>query len=122
VLPSRLEVPPPIDHGSSQTERWLRANRFKLVLALVIIEALLIAFGVLGFWLALVIAACVIVLYLLFARYLSGTAHELAMIAAASQAGGILVFALALAAVVFLVVVVVILALAVLVAIFVPRR
>jgi len=113
---------PTIDHGSSQAERLLYANRFKLTLGLVIVEALLVAFGALSFWLALVIAGCLLALYLLFRRELSGAPKELAWIVAASQALGALVFVLVLITAALVVVAVVVLAIAVLVSLFAERR
>ena len=111
-----------IEHGSSQSERFLHSNRFKLTLIVVIVEALLVAFGALSFWLAVVIASCLLVLYLLFRRELSGSPRELAWIVAASQALGVLVFVLALVTAVMVVVAIVVLAIAVLVALFAERR
>jgi len=111
-----------IEHGSSQSERFLRSNRFKLTLGVVIVEALFVAFGALSFWLAVVIAGCLLTLYLLFRRELSGSPRELAWIVAASQALGVLVFVLALVTVVMVVVAIVVLAIAVLVALFAERR
>jgi hypothetical protein len=111
-----------IEHGSSQSERFLSANRYKLILSIVIVEALLVAFGALSFWLAVVIAGCLLTLFLLFRRELSGSPRELAWIVAASQALGVLVFVLVLVTAVMVVVAIVVLAIAVLVALFAERR
>ena len=111
-----------IEHGSSQSERFLRSNRLKLTLGVVIVEALLVAFGALSFWLAIVIGGCLLALYLLFRRELSGSPRELAWIVAASQALGVLVFVLALVTAVMVVVAIVVLAIVVLVALFADRR
>jgi hypothetical protein len=111
-----------IEHGSSSAGRWLHANRFKLVLLLVIIEALFVAFGSLSLWLAVVVAGCLLALYLLFRNELSGSARELAWIVASSQAFGVLVFALVLVTVLLVVAAVVVLALAVLAALLVDRH
>ena len=113
---------PTIDHKSSQVERFLRANRYKLILGLVIAEALLVAFGALSFWLAVVIAGCLLVLYLLFRRELSGSLRELAWIVAASQALGVLVFVLVLVTAALVLVAVVVLAIAVLASLLAGRR
>jgi FtsH-binding integral membrane protein len=113
---------PTIDHKSSQTERFLHANRYKLILGLVIVEALLVAVGTLSFWLAVVIAGCLLVLYLLFRRELSGSPRELAWIVAASQALGVLVFVLVLVTAALVVVVVVVLAIVVLASLLADRR
>lgn len=113
---------PTIDHGSSQAERFLHSNRYKLTLGLVIVEAILVALGALSFWLAIVVAGCLLVLYLLFRRELSGSLRELAWIVAASQALGVLVFVLVLVTAALVVVAIVVLAIAVLVSLFVERR
>lgn len=113
---------PAIEHGSSQSERYLHANRFKLALILVIAEALLVAFGAFSLWLSVVIAGCLLALCLLFRRELSGTSRELAWIVAASQAAGVLVFVLALVTAVLIVIAVVVLAVAVIVALFLDHR
>jgi|SRR5450759_929123 len=114
--------PPTIDHGSSQAERFLYSNRYKLILSLVIVEALLVALGAISFWLAIVIAGCLLVLYLLFHRELSGSPRELAWIVAASQALGVLVFVLVLVTAALVVVAVVVLAIAVLASLLMDRR
>jgi hypothetical protein len=119
MLQERHQV---IDHGSSQIERFLHSNRYKLVLGLVIVEAILVALHVLGFWLAVVIAGCLLVLYLLFRRELSGPPSELAWIVAASQALGVLVFVLVLVTAALVVVAVVVLAIAVLASLLADRR
>ena len=111
-----------IDHGSSQIERFLHSNRYKLVLGLVIVEALLVAFGALSFWLTVVIAGCLLALYLLFRRELSGSPRELAWIVAGSQALGVLVFVLVLVTAALVVVAVVVLAIAVLASLLANRR
>lgn len=117
-----LGIETAIEHGSSRAERFLRANRFKLVLVLVIVEALLVALDALSFWLAVVVAGCLLALYLLFHRELSGTPRELAWIAAASQALGVLVFLLVLVTAVLVLVAVVALAIAVLASLVMDRR
>jgi len=114
--------PPTIDHESSQAERFLYSNRYKLILSLVIVEALLVALGAISFWLAIVIAGCLLVLYLLFHRELSGSPRELAWIVAASQALGVLVFVLVLVTAALVVVAVVVLAIAVLASLLMDRR
>lgn len=113
---------PTIDHRSSQIERFLHTNRYKLVLGLVIVEAILVALHALSFWLAVVIAGCLLVLFLLFRRELYGSPRELAWIIAASQALGVLVFVLVLVTAALIVVAVVVLAIAVLVALLSDRR
>jgi hypothetical protein len=113
---------PVIDHGSSHAERFLYANRYKLTFGLVIAEAILVALGALSFWLAVVIAGCLLTLYLLFRRELSGSPRELAWIVAVSQALGVLVFVLVLVTAALVVAAIVVLAIAVLVSLFADRR
>ncbi|MGD0272731.1 MAG: hypothetical protein ABSB96_03265 [Gaiellaceae bacterium] len=111
-----------IEHGSSKSSRFLHANRFRIALIIVIVEALLVAFNAIALWLAVVIAAGVLVLYLLGRHELSGSARELAWIVAASQAVGVLVFVLTLVAIVLVIVALVVLALAALGALLIERR
>ncbi len=111
-----------IEHGSSKPGRFLHENRFRIALIIVIVEALLVAFGAIALWLAVVVAAGVLVLYLLGRNELSGSARELAWIVAASQAVGVLVFFLTLVAIVVVIVALVVLALAALGALLFERR
>jgi hypothetical protein len=122
MAPKNEMEPFAIEHGSSKASRSLHANRFRIALVIVVVEALLVAFGVIPFWLAIAIAAGVLALYLFGRRELSGTARELAWIAAASQAVGILVFVFALIAIVLVVIALVVLAVAVLGALLLERR
>jgi len=114
--------PRTIDHGSSKWERFVRVNRYKLALAVVIVEALLVALGGISLWLAVIIGGLALVLYLLVRQELSGIGRELAWVGAASQAIGVLVFVLVLVAAFLVILVVVMLALAVLGALFWERR
>ena len=111
-----------IEQGSSKSSRFLHANRFRIALIIVIVEALLVAFNAIALWLAVVIAAGVLVLYLLGRKELSGSARELAWIFAASQAVGVLVFFLTLVAIVVVIIALVVLALTALGALLVERR
>jgi hypothetical protein len=122
VAPSIEQSPVAIEHGSSRAAGFLHANRFRLALVIIIVEALLVAFGALALWLAVTIAAAVLVLYLFGRKELSGSARELAWIVAASQAVGVIVFALALVAIVVVVIALVVLAVAVLGALLFERR
>ncbi|MGD0167142.1 MAG: hypothetical protein ABSC51_07635 [Gaiellaceae bacterium] len=111
-----------IEHGSSKSQRYLRENRYKLALILVLVESVVIAFGSLTVWLAIVVGACLLVLYLLWREHLSGSARELAWIVAASQAVGVLVFIFALVALVLVIGALVVLALVTLGALLIERR
>ena len=68
------------------------------------------------------IGGCLLALYLLFRRELTGSPRELAWIVAASQALGVLVFVLVLVTTALIVVAIVVLAIAVLVALLGDRR
>ena len=111
-----------IEHGASKTERFLRANRFKIALAALLAETLIVYIGGLGLWFALVVAGCLLVAYLLWHRQLHGTPSALAWIVAASQAVGVLVFVLALVAFVLVIGALVVLALVTIAALLVERR
>ena len=111
-----------IEHGSSKSERFLRANRYKLALILVLAESVVIAFGSLTVWLALVVGGCLLVLYLLWREHLSGPAREFAWIVAASQAVGVLLFVFALVTIELVIGALVVLALATLGALLIERR
>jgi len=122
VVSNRSGEQTAIEHGSSKYSRFLHANRFRIALVIVIVEALLVAFNAIALWLAVVIAAGVLVLYLLGREELSGSARELAWIFAASQAVGVLVFFLTLMAIVVVIVALIVLALATLGALLIERR
>jgi hypothetical protein len=111
-----------IEHGSSKSERFLRANRYKLALILVLVESVVIAFGSVTVWLALIVGGCLLALYLLWRQHLSGPARELAWIVAASQAVGVLIFVFALVTIVLVIGALVVLAVATLGALLIERR
>ena len=114
--------PRTIDQGSSKWERFVYVNRYKLALAVVIVEALLVALSGISLWLVLVIGGLVLALFLLVRQELSGLGRQLAWVGAASQAIAVLVFVLVLVAAILVIVAVVVLALAVLGALFWGRR
>jgi hypothetical protein len=119
---NRLQENAAIDHGTSKVERLLRTNRFKIALLFLLAEILVIHFGGLGLWFALVIGGCLLAAYLLWHKQLHGTPSALAWIVAASQAVGVLVFVLALVAAVIVVAALIVLAVVTLAALLVERR
>jgi hypothetical protein len=78
---------PVLEHGMSRTGRWLRRNRTTIALAIAIVEAILLIAGAINRPLAIVFAVGVIVIYLWFGRRLRPSVpHDIAWIAAVSQA------------------------------------
>jgi hypothetical protein len=78
---------PVLEHGSSRSSRWLRANRLKIALWVAVIEGLLVVFNVIDVLPALLVAALVIILYFwLGHRLRPGLARDAAWAAAVSQA------------------------------------
>ena len=78
---------PVLEHGSSRSSRWLRANRLKIALWVAVIEGVLVVFDVIEVLPALLVAAVVIVLYFwLGHRLRPGIARDTAWAAAVSQA------------------------------------
>jgi hypothetical protein len=112
-----------LDHGTSRTGRWLRANRLKLALAIAVVEGVLVVADRLSGWLALVIAAGVIVFYLAVGRGLRhDSGRQLSWIGAASQVFVALVPVLFFVVGALALVAVGILAVIALVALFADRR
>jgi hypothetical protein len=78
---------PVLEHGTTRTGRWLRHNRTKIAFWIAIVEAILLVFGVINRWGALLIAVLIIVGYFAIAtRLRSLVARDVAWIAAVSQA------------------------------------
>jgi len=78
---------PVLEHGSTRSSRWLRANRLKIALWIAVIEGVLIVFDVIDVLPALLIAAAVIVLYFwLGQRLRAGILRDVGWTAAVSQA------------------------------------
>ena len=87
-----LQHPSVVEHRSTRAGRWLRSRRLRLALWIAVIEGVLIVFDVIDWWLALVVAACALVLYVLVGRTASSDAvRQASWIAAASQALVVLV-------------------------------
>jgi hypothetical protein len=106
-----------LEHGSSRGSRWLRAQRLRIAVVIAAVEGLLVVFDVIPWWLALVVAAAAIVVYLTAGREArSDSVRQTSWIAAASQAlvvlvpvGVVLLTSLAVAVVVILAVIALIL-------------
>jgi hypothetical protein len=78
---------PAIEHGSTRSSRWLRRYRTRVAFWIAVVEALLLVFGVISRWGALLVAVLFIVGYFTVAtRLRSAVARDVAWIAAVSQA------------------------------------
>jgi hypothetical protein len=77
---------PVLEHGSTRPGRWLRRQRTTIALAIGVVEAVLLVLGAISRPLALVVAVAVIVFYLWLGRRLRPPLHDVAWIAAVSQA------------------------------------
>lgn len=78
---------PVLEHGSSRSSRWLRANRVRIALWIAIIEGVLVVFDVIDVLPALLVAALVVGAYFwLSQRLRPGLARDGLWIGAVSQA------------------------------------
>jgi hypothetical protein len=78
---------PALEHGSTRSSRWLRRYRTRIAFWIAIIEGILLVFGAISRWGALLVAVLIIVGYFAFGtRLRSALARDLAWIAAVSQA------------------------------------
>jgi hypothetical protein len=78
---------PVLEHRSSRTGRWLRARRIRIAFWIAVIEGLLVVVHAISWWLAVALAAVVIVgWFSLVHRVRGDTARQLWWIAAVSQA------------------------------------
>ncbi len=76
-----------MEHGTSRTERWLRARRVRIALWIAVIEGILVVVHVISWAIALLVAAVVVGLYFWSGhRIRSATVREIGWIAAVSQA------------------------------------
>lgn len=81
-----LTTAPALEHGSSRLSRWLRARRVRLAFWIAVVEGLLIVFHAFSWWIAIAIAALVVVAWFSYGHRLrSQTARQLGWIAAVSQ-------------------------------------
>jgi hypothetical protein len=78
---------PVLEHGSTRSQRWLRANRTRIALWIAIIEGVLVVFDVIDVLPALLIAALVVAAYFwLSQRLRAGLARDALWVGAVSQA------------------------------------
>ena len=78
---------PALEHGSTRPGRWLRHYRTRIAFWIAVVEGLLLVFGAIGRWAALLIAVLIIVGYFAVAtRLRSPVLRDTAWIAAVSQA------------------------------------
>jgi hypothetical protein len=75
-----------VEHDSSRGGRWLRRYRARLALWIAVAEGALVLLGVVPGWTAFVVAAALLLFYVVLGRNLpTDTARQLAWIAAVSQ-------------------------------------
>jgi hypothetical protein len=78
---------PVLEHGSTRTGRWLRRHRTQFAVVIALVEAIMLVAGAISRPLAIVVAVAVILGYLWLGRRLRPqAAHDVAWIAAVSQA------------------------------------
>ena len=77
---------PVLEHRSSRSARWLRANRTRIALSIAIVEGVLVVFNVIDVLPALLIATLVVAVYFwLSQRMRPGLARDALWIGAVSQ-------------------------------------
>ena len=83
---------PALEHGSSRLGRWLRARRIRIAFWIAVAEGILVVFHAISWWLAVAVAALVVVGWFSLAhRVRSDTTRQVWWIAAVSQALVVLV-------------------------------
>ena len=118
-----METHATIERGHSRLGAMLRGNRFRLVLAIVVVEGLLVLFGAIPWWSVLVLAAAALATYVGVGRETRRQAiHEASWIAAVSQVAVVLVPAVALFVTTLLLVLIVVAAVGALVLLLRDRR
>lgn len=81
-----LPTGPVLEHRSSRAGRWLRARRVRLAFWIAVIEGVLIVVHALSWWLAIAVAALLVVGWFTYGHRLrSDTARQIGWIAAVSQ-------------------------------------
>jgi hypothetical protein len=82
-----IEQHPVLEHGTTKTDRWLRKYRTRVAVWIAVAEAILLVFGAIDRWGALLVAALVIVGYFLLEHRLPWqSARDVLWIGAVSQA------------------------------------
>jgi hypothetical protein len=78
---------PALEHGTSRPGRWLRHYRLRIAFWIAVVEGILLVFGMISRWGALLVAVLVILGYFAIAsRVRSPLARDVVWIAAVSQA------------------------------------
>jgi hypothetical protein len=78
---------PALEHGTTRAGRWLRRYRIRIAFWIAVVEGLLLVFGAISRWGALLVAVLIIVAYFAIAsRLRASLARDVAWIAAVSQA------------------------------------
>jgi hypothetical protein len=81
-----------LPRDTSRAGRWLRERRLRAALLIAVVEGALVAFDVIPWWLAVLVAAAAIAVYFWAGRQLASDAgRQMTWIAAASQALVVLV-------------------------------
>ena len=75
-----------LEHGTSRSGRWLRENRVRFALAIAVVEGVLVAFDVIDWLPALLVAGLLVLFYFSYGRKLRWDwAREGSWVAATSQ-------------------------------------
>jgi hypothetical protein len=78
---------PVLEHRSSRSSRWLRANRLRIALWIAVVEGVLVVFDVIDVFPALLVAGLVVAAYFwLSQRLRAGLARDALWVGAVSQA------------------------------------
>jgi hypothetical protein len=78
---------PALEHGTSRTGRWLQRYRLRAAFWIALVEGILLLFGVISRWAALLVAVLIVVGYFVIAsRVRAPLARDIAWVAAVSQA------------------------------------
>ena len=78
---------PALEHGTTRPGRWLRRYRIRIAFWIAVVEGLLLVFGTISRWGALLVAVLIIVGYFAIgSRLHAPAARDVAWIAAVSQA------------------------------------
>ena len=88
MIGSRFELPggQTIEHGSTRAGRWLRVHRLRLAFAIAVVEGVLVAFDVIPWSVALLVAVGAVAFYFWRGRELrQDVARQASWVAAFSQ-------------------------------------
>jgi|SRR5829696_2057561 len=114
---------PVLEHGTTQRNRWFRANRFRIALGVAVVETILIVANVLSWFLAIGIATLVFALYLVIRRKVQNPAiRQIAWTAALSQMVPVFIPLLLVLATTIAIITIAIFALVIAVLLFTDRR